>query len=168
MENKTPEEKVIIKYSSYTPAQKRATQKYRQNNKEKVNEQRKKYYQARKEKDPDFLEYKRQKAKEYYQRKKNNKEQLEEIKEEFLQAEPIPLIEQQEKVQEPEIIETVEVKPKKKRTPKKKEVVEVSKELIIEHVIPHTELHKIIEETIASAPEVPKKKRASKKKSKDV
>ena len=164
MENKNPEEKVIIKYSSYTPAQKRATQKYRQNNKEKVNEQRKKYYQSRKEKDPDFLKYKREKAKEYYQRKKASKETLEEIKEEFLQAEPIPLIEQQEKIQEPEV---VEVKPKKKRTPKKKEV-EVSEELIIEHVIPHTELAKIIEETIASAPEVPKKKRASKKKSKEL
>ncbi len=57
---------VEIRYSSYTPAQKRATQKYRNDNKEKVNEQRKKYYQARKESDPNFLEYKRAKAKEYY------------------------------------------------------------------------------------------------------
>ena len=70
----TEEEKVLIKYSSYTPAQKRATQKYRQNNKEKVNEQRKKYYQERKEKDPDFLMYKREKAREYYQRKKAAKD----------------------------------------------------------------------------------------------
>ena len=163
MENKTPEEKVIIKYSSYTPAQKRATQKYRQNNKEKVNEQRKKYYLSRKEKDPQFLEYKRIKAKEYYQRKKASKEVVPEI------AEVVePLIEQQERIQEPEVVEAVEVKPKKKRTPKKKEVVEVSKELIIEHVIPHTELEKIVEEVIATAPEVPKKKRASKKKSKEV
>jgi len=60
----------IIKYSSYTPAQKRATQKYRENNKDKVNDQRKKYYQNRKERDPEFLEYKRTKAKEYYQLKK--------------------------------------------------------------------------------------------------
>ena len=59
-----------VRYSSYTPAQKRATQKYRANNKEKVNEQRKAYYEARKEADPEFLAYKREKAKEYYQRKK--------------------------------------------------------------------------------------------------
>lgn len=64
---------VQIKYSSYTPAQKRATQKYRENNKVKVNEQRKKYYQNRKERDPEFLEYKRKKAKEYYAIKKMNK-----------------------------------------------------------------------------------------------
>lgn len=54
----------------YTDAQKRATQKYRENNKDKINAQRKKYYQERKEKDPSFLEYKRQKAKEYYAKKK--------------------------------------------------------------------------------------------------
>ena len=70
MEIKEPSETVVIKYSSYTPAQKKATQKYRENNKEKVNEQRKKYYQSRKEKDPKFLEYKRTKAKEYYMKKK--------------------------------------------------------------------------------------------------
>ena len=82
---------VIVKYSSYTPAQKKATQKYRLNNKEKINEQRKKYYQNRKEKDPHFLEYKRQKAREYYLKKKENKAKLnelivkpiEEVKEEF-------------------------------------------------------------------------------------
>lgn len=66
--SETPE--TIIKYSSYTPAQKRATMKYRTNNKDKVNEQRKKYYIERKEKDPAFLEYKRMKAKEYYAKKK--------------------------------------------------------------------------------------------------
>jgi hypothetical protein len=59
-----------VRYSSYTPAQKRATQKYRANNKDKVNEQRKAYYESRKEADPEFLAYKREKAKEYYQRKK--------------------------------------------------------------------------------------------------
>jgi hypothetical protein len=56
--------------STYTDAQRRATQKYRTENKEKVNEQRKKYYQARKESDPNFLEYKKQRAREYYLRKK--------------------------------------------------------------------------------------------------
>ena len=58
--------------STYTDAQRRATQKYRTENKEKVNEQRKKYYQARKESDPHFLEYKKQKAREYYLRKKES------------------------------------------------------------------------------------------------
>ena len=48
-------------------------QKYRIANREKINEQRKKYYQARKEADPKFLEYKRMKSKEYYERKKAKK-----------------------------------------------------------------------------------------------
>jgi len=61
-------------YSSYTDAQKRATKKYREANREKVNEQRKKYYERRKEKDPNFLQYKRDKAKEYYIRKKESKD----------------------------------------------------------------------------------------------
>ena len=50
---------VVVKYSSYTDAQRKATQKYRCNNREKVNEQRKKYYKVRKDADPSFLEYKR-------------------------------------------------------------------------------------------------------------
>ena len=62
-----------IKYSSYTPAQKKASQLYRLNNKEKINEQRKKYYQKRKDSDPTFLEYKRVKAREYYEKKKLDK-----------------------------------------------------------------------------------------------
>ena len=66
-------ENVVVKYSSYTDAQKRATQKYRSNNKDKVNEQRKQYYKQRKESDPNFLEYKRAKAREYYQKKKQLK-----------------------------------------------------------------------------------------------
>ncbi len=70
MDSTENNEKVIVRYSSYTPAQKKATKKYRENNKDKVNEQRKKYYQIRKEKDPQFLEYKRTKAKEYYMKKK--------------------------------------------------------------------------------------------------
>lgn len=64
------EETPKVIYSSYTDAQKRATIKYREANKEKVNAQRKKYYESRKEKDPDFLQYKRDKAKEYYLKKK--------------------------------------------------------------------------------------------------
>jgi len=75
--SETPE----IKYSSYTPAQKKASQLYRQNNKEKINEQRKKYYQTKKANDPTFLEYKRVKAKEYYEKKKLDK---------VVKPEPIP------------------------------------------------------------------------------
>jgi len=67
--SETPE----IKYSSYTPAQKKASQLYRLNNKDKINEQRKKYYQMKKANDPTFLEYKRIKAKEYYEKKKRDK-----------------------------------------------------------------------------------------------
>lgn len=145
MENNEPENvqpEVIIKYSSYTEAQKRATQKYRQNNKDKVNEQRKKYYRERKEKDPSFLKYKREKAKEYYQRKKqlptltNNEDSdtLEAINEEFKKAEPIetfisetiPLTQEEInevikslKIEDNDIIETVEVKPKRKYNKKK-------------------------------------------------
>ena len=149
MENNNSEEKVIIKYSSYTEAQKRATQKYRQNNKDKVNEQRKKYYKERKEKDPEFLKYKREKAKEYYQKKKadilfNKQEELEkqkelekeleDIEEEFKSAEPVELfiadtipantedinkVLETIKEEDSDIIETVEVKPKRKYNKKK-------------------------------------------------
>lgn len=77
-----------VKKSSYTEAQKRATKKYRDNNKEKVNQQRKLYYQNRKDKDPNFLLYKRQKAKEYYnkkkQLKKDNDKKIEEAPKELL------------------------------------------------------------------------------------
>lgn len=62
-----------VKYSSYTQAQKKASQLYRLKNKDKINEQRKKYYLSRKELDPKFLEYKRMKAKEYYEKKKLDK-----------------------------------------------------------------------------------------------
>jgi len=71
MSSETEKETIVIKYSSYTDAQKKATKKYRTENKEKVNEQRKKYYQTRKDRDPDFLTYKRDKAKEYYNNKKS-------------------------------------------------------------------------------------------------
>jgi hypothetical protein len=80
-----PEPETVKVYSSYTEAQKRATKKYREQNKEKVNAQRKKYYDERKSKDPNFLSYKREKAKEYYIKKKGVKEDeegCEEVKEE--------------------------------------------------------------------------------------
>jgi len=53
-----------------------SNQKYRIANREKINEQRKKYYQTRKEADPKFLEYKRIKSKEYYERKKAKKVEI--------------------------------------------------------------------------------------------
>ena len=74
MTEETKEEvKTETVFSSYTDAQKRATEKYRMENREKINEQRKKYYQTRKETDPEFLKYKREKAREYYLKKKANK-----------------------------------------------------------------------------------------------
>jgi hypothetical protein len=60
----------IIKYSSYTEAQRNANEKYRKNNKERINGLNRKYYNANKLKGPEFLEKKREKAKEYYQKKK--------------------------------------------------------------------------------------------------
>jgi hypothetical protein len=115
-------------YSSYTEAQKRATKKYRENNKDKVNEQRKKYYQNRKAKDPNFLIYKRQKAKEYYNKKKVNKvkehEIIKEVKEEFIKSEPVELI--IEKVVEHPVLdekkEEKEEKKKRKYTKKNKTI----------------------------------------------
>lgn len=97
---------VLIIKTSYTDAQKRATAKYRSNNKEKVNEQRKKYYQTRKASDPHFLEYKRTKAKEYYYRKKSSKEskEPEEPKQSEEPKQPI-----EEPVEETKKVEFVEV-----------------------------------------------------------
>jgi hypothetical protein len=88
-----------IKYSSYTAAQKKASQLYRLKNKEKINEQRKKYYQTKKANDPTFLEYKRIKAKEYYEKKKLDKV----VKPEVTPEEP--------KIEEPVIVpESIEMK----------------------------------------------------------
>lgn len=103
---KNPDGSETIKiYSTYSDAQKRATAKYRSNNKEKVNEQRKKYYQTRKASDPHFLEYKRTKAKEYYYRKKSSKESKEsESKEPEEPKQPI-----EEPIEEPKKVEFVEV-----------------------------------------------------------
>ena len=83
---------VEVRYSSYTPAQKRATQKYRSENRDKVNEQRKRYYQNRKENDPAFIEYKRSKAKEYYQKAKELKQQSAIVEPRQDAQEPEPII----------------------------------------------------------------------------
>ena len=114
--------KPTVIYSSYTEAQKRATQKYRITNKDKVNERRKLYYQQRKTKDPEFLEYKRQKAREYYQRQK------------AIKTEPIiePVI---EKVIEP-VIETVIPIIEKPKRIYKKAIKSVEPLSIVEDVKP--------------------------------
>lgn len=108
------EKDIVIKYSSYTPAQKKANEKYREINKDKINDQRKKYYQVRKEKDPDFLTYKRQKAKEYYIRKKNNKAVIKEPVIEVVKEPSIEVV----KVIEQELIKEPIVKTKKVDKPK--------------------------------------------------
>lgn len=108
--------------TKYTEAQKKATKKYRENNKEKVNEQRKKYYLNRKAKDPTFLEYKRNKAKEYYAKKKAIKNKVD------------------EKVEELRLKSKDNEEIKKIEDDVKKEV----KELIITEVVEHP----IVDETI--------------------
>lgn len=74
------------KKPTYTESQKKAIIKYRENNKDKINEQRKKYYNIKKE-NKEFMEYKRIKSKQYYHNKKKlkeleNKEEDKEDKEE--------------------------------------------------------------------------------------
>lgn len=70
MEELIKEVETIIKKKTYSEAHKRATQKYRANNRDKINAQRKKYYENKKNTDNNFLEAKRIKAREYYHRKK--------------------------------------------------------------------------------------------------
>ncbi len=120
----TPEIKI-------TESQKKANEKYRVQNKDKVNIQRKKYYQSRKDNDPNFLIYKRQKAKEYYAKKKAEKAKLQDKTEiiEPVKLEPIfeKVIDQTElgklindAIQNTEEFEITN-KEKKKRVYKKKE-----------------------------------------------
>ena len=61
---------IEIKYSSYTPAQRKASEQYRLKNKDKINAQRKLYYQQKKLSDPVYALSKKYKAKEYYEMKK--------------------------------------------------------------------------------------------------
>lgn len=112
---------VIVKYSSYTEAQKRATQKYRIENKDKVNEQRKLYYQKMKEKNPNFLEYKREKAKMYYLKKKAAKKETEP------NADPEPKVVTEPKVEPEQLLIKV---PKVKRVVKSKRVKLVEPETV--------------------------------------
>ena len=129
------DKEVIIKYSSYTPSQKKATQKYRELNKDKINEQRKEYYKQRKDSDPDFLEYKRNKAK---------------IPETVPEPEPVKV-----EVVIPEPVK--EKKPRKKSVKKEPEpIIEPVKEEIKEEI----KESPIIDETIKEKKE--RKKRAPK------
>ncbi len=64
--------KVIIKYSSYTEAQKRAIYKYRSKNKVKIAELHLKYFRE-KIKDPEYMEKQRERSKKYYLKCKNKK-----------------------------------------------------------------------------------------------
>ncbi len=120
-----------IKYSSYTPAQKKASQVYRLKNKDKINEQRKKYYQARKEADPAFLEYKRTKAKEYYDKKKLIKSGIVTDVPDVVEIPTEPEL-------KPEVVEPVEeVKPEKAKRQRKPrtpspEAVTVAEPVVIE------------------------------------
>ena len=139
--SETPE----IKYSSYTPAQKKASQLYRQNNKEKINEQRKKYYQTKKANDPTFLEYKRIKAKEYYEKKKLDKV-----------VKPEPVIEES-KI---EVVDTVGLL--KIITPESIIVQALEK---VEEEKPVTPLPELLKEAMTSPlPDEPKKKSKKSKK----
>lgn len=108
IEEKEPEKKI-------SEAQKKATKKYRDNNKEKVNLQRKKYYKDRIASDPEFVEYKRQKAKEYYHRKKalqQDKELIQELPIKSIEIEEV----EQLPISEVIIIEEIEAEKPKKRT----------------------------------------------------
>jgi len=127
-----PDTETVKVYSSYTEAQKRATKKYRELNKEKVNAQRKKYYDERKAKDPNFLTYKREKAKEYYIKKKGIKSDnqfevldevpvmIEEVKEEELKPELVIITNPEEEEELPPFEELKIVKPKVPRKPRAK------------------------------------------------
>ena len=132
---------VVKVYSSYTPAQKKATLKYREQNKEKINTQRKEYYKKKVSDDPAFLEYKRKKAKEYYDRKKLLKD-----KSTLLvtpEPEPIPVVvEVKPEVTKPEVSEPVKpevVEPVKKVKVKKVKVIIPNNIIdVINEVVPTT------------------------------
>jgi len=158
MDNLKSDEEVIKVYSSYTPAQKKATLKYRELNKEKINTQRKEYYKKKVVDDPAFLEYKRKKAKEYYDRKKLLKD-----KSTLLvtpEPEPTPeVVEVKPEVTKPEVTEPV-----------KPEVVEPVKKVKVKKVkviIPNNIIHEVVPPTIVDTPsivvEVVDKKKKTKK-----
>ena len=54
------EPQVIIIYKTYSEAQKRANKKYANNNRDKINNNMKKYYNRKKETDPTYLQKRRE------------------------------------------------------------------------------------------------------------
>lgn len=71
MENEEKKEVVIVKvFSSYTPAQKKANQKYRENNIDKVKEMSRAYMNKRRQSDPEFRQKAREYQQQYYLKKK--------------------------------------------------------------------------------------------------
>ena len=77
MDNKQEDVKIITVYSSYTPAQKRASRKWNENNPEKVREMARNHYKRLME-DPEKIERRRAQAREYA-RKKYQEKKLEKI-----------------------------------------------------------------------------------------
>jgi hypothetical protein len=161
--NQEQEIKPTIIYSSYTDAQKRATQKYRVANKDKVNERRKAYYQQRKGKDPEFLKYKREKAREYYQRKKEKVDVKECIDLINTTCEAMDKGEIFEPVIEPVIettiepvIETVIVKPRRTYKKAMKKIVDDLVKENLEEVKPIIEEEVIIEPTMSTKVKKPR------------
>lgn len=148
------EEQKEVKYSSYTDAQKKATKKYRENNKDKVNEQRKKYYLSRKEKDPNFLPYKRQKAKEYYQKKK-------ELKKALIEEQNKKAIEEQNKKVEQEANDEQKLKDAKDKEDAFKKALIEKLNNMIEPEVKHDDI--VVEAPIIDETKTEKKKRKSKK-----
>lgn len=69
-DDNTNEPKIIVKYSSYTEAQKRAIYKYRSKNKKKIAQLHLKYFRE-KNKDPEYMAKQRERSKEYYIKRKN-------------------------------------------------------------------------------------------------
>ena len=89
MENNNAEEpKVIIIYKSYTPAQKRAQQKYYETHKQKIIDKNVNYYRAKKDTD----EYKQHKAiyNINYREKKKLLQQATETDDQVIRKEPTP------------------------------------------------------------------------------
>lgn len=98
-------------------AQKIASKKYREKNREKINLQRKIYYQKRKESDPNFLIYKREKARLYYRNKKLKDKDLSVISKE--EDKPESKEETKEEQKEEQKDETgEEIKPESKKEEK--------------------------------------------------
>ena len=105
---------------NYTEAQKEAYKRYRLKNIDKIREQRKQYYLKKKDTDPEFMTNKRNKAKEYYQRKKSGLVKPKESLIEPTQEEPVEETKEEIKEEPPIVIEEPKEEKKKKTTKKRK------------------------------------------------